>query len=272
MHPEIGRERQGKSHVRSHERDPKENLVIDLEIGPDPVNDNRTVEEDHDPGSMMTAGGDTRSPEVETMMKMKVTMIEDQGKGMPTNTTKDQPSNDLLHPKKNTATLKRSAFHIMSDQPRPRLRLRLLKWTTSHLMGVAESSTAMSILRVPKVHYCRTTTCGMMILPRRNNRNHYRINFLTMFLLHLRHQPKPLLRLLLSSTSQAIQQDTTTNKPLNLLINLLHRQRSPHQEKRPHPRRTTIICSRPPRKSLPVNTNTRKPPPQLPLPLQQQYQ
>lgn len=277
MHPASGRERQGKSHARNHERDPKDTPDIDRETGPDPANGNRTAEEGHDPGSMTKAGGSIESPKVEMKTKTKVTTIEGQGSGMPASMKKcDRSSSDLLRPKKSTAIVNRSAFPIMSDR-----RPRFLRWTTTSHRGkshrVEESSTAMSIRRVPAVHCCRTTTCGMMIRARRNNRSHCRINFLNIFLLLLHHRqqrPKPLLRLLRSLVSQAIPLGTTTNKPLNLLINLLHRQRFHRQETRHlHPRRTTIICSRPPRKSLPVNTNTRKRhQPQHPVPLQQQYQ
>lgn len=98
-HPAIGRERQGKSHVRNHERDPKDTLGIVPGTGPDPANGNRTEEEGHDPGSMMKAGGSIESPKVEMTMKTKVTTIEGQGNGMPASTKKyDRSSSDLLRP------------------------------------------------------------------------------------------------------------------------------------------------------------------------------
>lgn len=222
MHPGIDRERQKQSHGRNRGPDLKENPGIDLGIGLDPANGNRTVGDGHDPGSMTKAGGSTENLEVGMMKKTKVTTIEGHEKGTPASTRKDhhQPS-DLLRPKRNTATVNRSVFLIMNGH-----RPQLLRWTSNHHMEVEENPTAMSILRVSVAHYCRTTTCGMTILVHRNSRNHCRKSFLNIFLLHLhrQQQPKPLLRHLLSLLSQVIQRDTTTNKPPNLLlINLLRR-------------------------------------------------
>lgn len=221
MYPGIVRGRQGKNLGRNHERDPKRNPVIDLEIGPDPAIGKRTVEEGLDPESMMKVGGSTESPEVEMKMKTKVTTIGGPRNGTPASTTKGQPSKDLLRPKKNTAIVNRNVFLTMSDRP------RFLKWNTNQLIQEEENSIVTNILRQPQViHYFRTMTCGMTILSQQNNRSHRRVNSLNMFLPLRRHLPraKLLLHRLPSLLNPVIRQVIIANKPLNLLINLHHHQ------------------------------------------------